>query len=89
MRQVCGLDVYKYSVFVCILNENGVVFNLQKLKLKYLAVVLYRRNLPVIICSRHSLKTSQPLFAGNDDPRFPDVIDQEPNWRRMGIFDLM
>ena len=26
IRQVCGLDVYKYSVFVCILNENAVVF---------------------------------------------------------------
>ena len=26
MRQVCGLDVHKDSVFVCILNENGVVF---------------------------------------------------------------
>lgn len=25
MRQVCGLDVHKDSVFVCILNENGVV----------------------------------------------------------------
>ena len=38
MRQVCGLDVHKIdSVFVCILNENGVVFNLQKLKLKDLA----------------------------------------------------
>ena len=26
MKQVCGLDVHKDSVFVCILNENGVVF---------------------------------------------------------------
>ena len=26
MRQVCGLDVHKDSVFVCIVNENGVVF---------------------------------------------------------------
>ena len=26
MRQVCGLDVHKDSVFVCILNENGAVF---------------------------------------------------------------
>ena len=26
MRQVCGLDVHKDSVFVCILNEEGVVF---------------------------------------------------------------
>ncbi len=26
MRQVCGLDVHKDSVFVCILNENGVIF---------------------------------------------------------------
>ena len=26
MIQVCGLDVHKDSVFVCILNENGVVF---------------------------------------------------------------
>ena len=26
MRQVCGLDVHKDSVFVCILNEKGVVF---------------------------------------------------------------
>ena len=26
MRQVCGLDVHKDSVFVCIINENGVVF---------------------------------------------------------------
>ena len=26
MRQVCGLDVHKDSVFMCILNENGVVF---------------------------------------------------------------
>ena len=26
MRQVCGLDVHKDSVFVCILNENGIVF---------------------------------------------------------------
>ena len=26
MRQVCGLDVHKDSVFVCILNECGVVF---------------------------------------------------------------
>ena len=26
MRQVCGLDVHKDSVFVCILNEDGVVF---------------------------------------------------------------
>ena len=25
MRQVCGLDVHKDSVFVCIINENGVV----------------------------------------------------------------
>ena len=26
MRQVCGLDVHKDSVFVCIINEHGVVF---------------------------------------------------------------
>ena len=26
MRHVCGLDVHKDSVFVCILNERGVVF---------------------------------------------------------------
>ena len=26
MRQVCGLDVHKDSVFVCIINENGIVF---------------------------------------------------------------
>ena len=26
IRQVCGLDVYKYSVFLCILNENGGIF---------------------------------------------------------------
>lgn len=26
MRQVCGLDVHKDSVFVCILNENGIIF---------------------------------------------------------------
>ena len=26
MRQVCGLDVHKDSMFVCILNENGIVF---------------------------------------------------------------
>lgn len=26
MRQVCGLDVHKDSVFVCIINENGAVF---------------------------------------------------------------
>lgn len=26
MRQVCGLDIHKDSVFVCILNENGIVF---------------------------------------------------------------
>ena len=26
MRQVCGLDVHKDSVFACILNENGVIF---------------------------------------------------------------
>lgn len=30
MRQVCGLDVHKDSVFVCILNENGVVFQEKK-----------------------------------------------------------
>lgn len=27
MRTVCGLDVHKDSVFVCILNENGIVFS--------------------------------------------------------------
>ncbi len=26
MRQVCGLDVHKDSVFVCILNDEGIVF---------------------------------------------------------------
>lgn len=26
MRQVCGLDVHKDSIFACILNKNGVVF---------------------------------------------------------------
>lgn len=26
MKTVCGLDVHKDSVFVCILNENGVLF---------------------------------------------------------------
>ena len=26
MRHVCGLDVHKDSVSVCILNEKGVVF---------------------------------------------------------------
>ena len=26
MRHVCGLDVHKDSVFICILNEKGVVF---------------------------------------------------------------
>ena len=26
MRTVCGLDVHKDSVFVCILNENGILF---------------------------------------------------------------
>lgn len=27
MRQVCGLDVHKDSIFACILNENGVIFS--------------------------------------------------------------
>ena len=27
MRQVCGLDIHKDSVFACIVNENGVVFH--------------------------------------------------------------
>ena len=27
MRQVCGLDVHKDSVFVCILNDRGIVFH--------------------------------------------------------------
>ena len=26
MRQVCGLDVHEDSVFVCILNDKGIVF---------------------------------------------------------------
>ncbi len=26
MRHVCGLDVHKDSVFVCIINEDGIVF---------------------------------------------------------------
>ena len=26
MRTVCCLDVHKDSVFVCILNENGILF---------------------------------------------------------------
>lgn len=26
MRQVCGLDVHKDSVFVCIINEKGIIF---------------------------------------------------------------
>ena len=26
MRNVCGLDVHKDSVFVCVLNEEGVIF---------------------------------------------------------------
>ena len=26
MRTVCGLDVHKDSVFVCILNENSILF---------------------------------------------------------------
>lgn len=26
MRQVCGLDVHKDSIFACILNENGVIY---------------------------------------------------------------
>ena len=26
MRTVCGLDVHKDSIFVCILNENGILF---------------------------------------------------------------
>lgn len=26
MRQVCGLDVHKDSVYACIINENGIVF---------------------------------------------------------------
>ena len=26
MRTICGLDVHKDSVFVCILNENGILF---------------------------------------------------------------
>ena len=26
MKRVCGLDVHKDSVFACILDENGVIF---------------------------------------------------------------
>ena len=26
MRQVCGLDIHKDSIFACILNENGVIY---------------------------------------------------------------
>ena len=26
MRQVCGLDVHKDSIFACIMNDSGVVF---------------------------------------------------------------
>ena len=26
MRTVCGLDVHKDSIFVCILNEKGILF---------------------------------------------------------------
>ena len=26
MRNVCGLDVHKDSVFVCVMNEEGVIF---------------------------------------------------------------
>ena len=44
MRQVCGLDVHKDSVFACIVNENGVVFHekfgVLTLELEQLASVL-------------------------------------------------
>ena len=48
MRQVCGLDVHKDSVFACILNENGVIFQ-EKFgvltpELEQLAAVLQEHN---------------------------------------------
>lgn len=26
MRQVCGLDVHKDTIFACIMNDSGVIF---------------------------------------------------------------
>lgn len=51
MRQVCGLDVRKDSVFACILNGNGVVFQ-EKFgvltpELEQLAAALQRCNIRI------------------------------------------
>ena len=48
MRQVCGLDVHKDSVFVCILNENGIVlqekFGVLTAELEQLGAILQRHD---------------------------------------------
>ena len=48
MRQVCGLDVHKDSVFACILNKNGVIlqekFGVLTPELEQLAAVLQEHN---------------------------------------------
>jgi len=48
MRQVCGLDVHKDSVFVCIINDEGVVF--QK---KFGVLTSELNQLVAILCEHH------------------------------------
>ena len=49
MRQVCGLDVHKDSVFVCIINDEGVVYQ------KKFGVLTSDLNQLVAILSEHQV----------------------------------
>ena len=65
MRQVCGLDVHKDSVFVCIINDEGVVFQekfgVLTSDLNQLVAILSEHQVGEV-CMESILKRSMPEF---------------------------
>ena len=59
MKTVCGLDVHKDSVFVCILNESGVLF-----QEKFGVLTSELENMVAVLHSYALFpsKTGKPLF---------------------------
>ena len=59
MRIVCGLDVHKDSVFVCILNEKG-----EKFEAKYGVLTPELEELHQLLMKLRKLLWKAPVFTG-------------------------
>jgi len=87
MKQYCGLDVHKDSVFMCILNENGVVkeqkFSTLSSDLFELRSELELHDVCQVAMESTSIKLVNPLFIKQLPGRKTDIRDA--HWIGLGL----